>query len=85
MSSLSLRTGAIGFAVFTRGHINDSIFSSWSTANGAEEFILETFGMTLGELGRKFDAWSVARSQSKNYIDVILILTNSQNRRRGKA
>ncbi len=68
MTSLSVRTGAIGFAVFTRGHINDSIFATWSTVNGAEDFISEILGMTPGELGRKFDAWSVARSQSKIFL-----------------
>lgn len=63
---MCLRTGAIGFALFTRGHINDTIFASWTTADGAEEFISETLGMTLGELGRKFDAWAVAQSQSRS-------------------
>lgn len=77
MSSLSLRTGAIGFALFTRGHVNDSIFASWATANGAEEFISETLGITLGELGRKFDAWAVARSQSKIFVLMtVVVLTH---------
>lgn len=38
---------------------------TWMVSGGAEEFISETLGMTLGEVSHKFDVWAVARSSSK--------------------
>ncbi|KAF9441024.1 hypothetical protein P691DRAFT_685393, partial [Macrolepiota fuliginosa MF-IS2] len=65
IDSLSARTGCIGFAVFTRGHINNS---TWSVCIGSKDtldFFPEVLGISSIELAQRFDAWSVARTKSE--------------------
>ncbi|TFK16967.1 hypothetical protein FA15DRAFT_711237 [Coprinopsis marcescibilis] len=56
------RTGATGFFVVARGHVNDSFVPAIADAGDASTFFVEVLGMTGNELARNFDAWCVARS-----------------------
>ncbi|KAJ3576380.1 hypothetical protein NP233_g485 [Leucocoprinus birnbaumii] len=61
MAMMSRRMGAVGLAVFSRGHVSNTIKPTiFRTDSQILDFITDTFGMSPLEFSLKFDAWAVA-------------------------
>jgi hypothetical protein len=60
---LEKRTGARGFIVITRGHVNDSIQILGMPANC--KFVLEVLKMPVDSLPLKYERWATAGGDVK--------------------
>ncbi|KAF8991339.1 hypothetical protein BDQ17DRAFT_1433146 [Cyathus striatus] len=64
LDRVAQRTGCAAFAFFTCGHVNDTMYPCWIDTNKSVDFCTEILGVTPGEVARKFDNWSCARTKS---------------------
>ncbi|KAF7785029.1 hypothetical protein Agabi119p4_1194 [Agaricus bisporus var. burnettii] len=65
LANLESRTGATGFAFFSRTHINDSMQPEWVSASDALEFLPESMQTSAGEMGRKLELWACNKDNSE--------------------
>jgi hypothetical protein len=65
INSLAKRTGISAFAFFSKTHVNDSVKPYWASTPGALQFLPEALQTSSGEVGRKFELWSVTKGDSK--------------------
>ncbi|KAG6809121.1 hypothetical protein H0H92_001477 [Tricholoma furcatifolium] len=65
MGNLHERVGTVGFAFFSRGHINDSIIPGWIESQGALEFVKDVLETTPEELANKFELWACTKNHKK--------------------
>ncbi|KAG6809555.1 hypothetical protein H0H92_015832 [Tricholoma furcatifolium] len=63
MGNLQERVGTVGFAFFSRGHINDSIILGWIDSQGALGFVKDVLQTTPEELANKFELWACTRDK----------------------
>ncbi|KAG6807335.1 hypothetical protein H0H92_007964, partial [Tricholoma furcatifolium] len=63
MGNLQERVGTVGFAFFSRGHINDSIIPGWIDSQGALGFVKDVLETTPEELANKFELWACTRDR----------------------
>ncbi|KAG6806352.1 hypothetical protein H0H92_011616 [Tricholoma furcatifolium] len=61
LADLYERTGALGFAFFTRGHVLDSVLPGMIESQDSLKFISEVMDTTPVELARKFEQWACTK------------------------
>ncbi|KAG6808136.1 hypothetical protein H0H92_005288, partial [Tricholoma furcatifolium] len=68
MGNLHERVGTVGFAFFSRGHINDSIIPGWIDSQGAVSFVKDVLQTTPEELANKFELWACTKDRGKRHV-----------------
>ncbi|KAJ7921318.1 hypothetical protein B0H13DRAFT_2318442 [Mycena leptocephala] len=63
MTALAERTGMVGFACFTRGHLHDKTVPCEIESWGGLYFFPQMMKVDPRDLGAKFELWSVAREK----------------------
>ncbi|KAJ7857368.1 hypothetical protein B0H13DRAFT_2356992 [Mycena leptocephala] len=63
MTALAERTGMVGFACFTRGHLHDKTVPCEIESWGGLDFFPQMMKVDPRDLGTKFELWSVAREK----------------------
>ncbi|EKM77184.1 hypothetical protein AGABI1DRAFT_11786, partial [Agaricus bisporus var. burnettii JB137-S8] len=74
LTSLSVRTGIVAFAFFSRSHINDTMQPEWISTPGALDFLPDTMRTTAGEMGRKFELWAVTNGGQIKSVQILLTM-----------
>ncbi|KAJ7612797.1 hypothetical protein DFH06DRAFT_1344884 [Mycena polygramma] len=59
------RTGVRGFAMFTRGNIDDSAQPSFVDSGDARDFFQEVFQISYLDIVRRFEMWSTNKSKTE--------------------
>ncbi|KAJ7857277.1 hypothetical protein B0H14DRAFT_3447978 [Mycena olivaceomarginata] len=68
--ALHSRTAVRGFAMFTRGHPDDSAMPSFVESDEASKFFEDTFDCSVWDVVRKFELWSCNRDKMNNRNDI---------------
>jgi hypothetical protein len=63
MEALAQRTGMVGFAMFSRGHIHDKTLPTECQSLGALDFFEEIGGENFRDVAEKFELWCIAREK----------------------
>jgi hypothetical protein len=66
--ALHSRTAARGFAMFTRGHPDDSAMPCFVESDMASKFFEDTFDCSVWDVVRKFELWSCNRDKSASSL-----------------
>lgn len=64
LTSLRDRTGIYATLLVTRGHINDSIQSTWTTTDNSAEFWEDVFGHQIVDIARQYEQWACTQNQN---------------------
>ncbi|KAF7365828.1 hypothetical protein MVEN_00456900 [Mycena venus] len=68
--ALHSRTAVRGFAMFTRGHPDDSATPSFVESDMASKFFEDTFDCSVWDVVRKFELWSCNRDKTDNRSNI---------------
>ncbi|KAG6809960.1 hypothetical protein H0H92_013925 [Tricholoma furcatifolium] len=68
LANMSERCGSVGFAVFTRGHVHDTITPGWCDSQGAVAFLNEVLEITPYDLVKKFEIWACAKDRNAHRL-----------------
>ncbi|KIK10579.1 hypothetical protein PISMIDRAFT_20261 [Pisolithus microcarpus 441] len=63
LNSLRNCTGIYATLLVTRGHINDSIQSTWTTTDNSAEFWEDVFGHQIADVARQYKQWACTQNQ----------------------
>ncbi|KAJ7174439.1 hypothetical protein C8R46DRAFT_1214645 [Mycena filopes] len=77
--ALAERTGMLGFAVFSRGHIHDKTMPTQIQSMGALDFCIEVLGISAQDLALKFELWCIARDKGLTGTDDLLSMRKVVN------
>ncbi|KAI6125000.1 hypothetical protein EDD16DRAFT_1474647, partial [Pisolithus croceorrhizus] len=64
LTGLRDRTGIYATLLVTRGHINDSIQSMWTTTDNSAEFWEDVFGHQIADIARQYEQWACTQNQN---------------------
>ncbi|KIK21553.1 hypothetical protein PISMIDRAFT_12179 [Pisolithus microcarpus 441] len=64
LTSLHDHTGIYAMLLVTRGYINDSIQSMWTTTNNSTEFWEDIFGHQIVDIARQYEQWACTQNQN---------------------
>ncbi|KAI6018895.1 hypothetical protein BKA83DRAFT_4057608 [Pisolithus microcarpus] len=64
LNGLRNRTGIYATLLVTRGHINDSIQSTWTTTDNSAEFWEDVFGHQIADVTRQYEQWACTQNQN---------------------
>ncbi|KIK20248.1 hypothetical protein PISMIDRAFT_13138 [Pisolithus microcarpus 441] len=64
LNGLRDRTGIYATLLVTRGHINDSIQSMWTTTDNSAEFWEDVFGHQVADVARQYEQWACTQNQN---------------------
>ncbi|KAI5988439.1 hypothetical protein EDD15DRAFT_2371489 [Pisolithus albus] len=67
LNGLRNRTGIYATLLVMRGHINDSIQSTWTTTDNSAEFWEDVFGHQIADIARQYEQWACTQNQSKSH------------------
>ncbi|KAJ7017127.1 hypothetical protein C8F04DRAFT_1279915 [Mycena alexandri] len=79
ITSLAQRTGMLGFAIFSRGHIHDKTVPTQIQSMGALNFCTEILGITAQDLALKSELWCVARERGLTGADTLQSMRKTVN------
>ncbi|KAJ7794383.1 hypothetical protein B0H14DRAFT_3557412 [Mycena olivaceomarginata] len=71
MEALAQRTGMVGFAMFSRGHIHDKTLPTECQSLGALDFFEDIVGENFRDVGEKFELW---------WIDTLQLMCKQVNK-----
>ncbi|KAJ7893903.1 hypothetical protein B0H14DRAFT_3427203 [Mycena olivaceomarginata] len=80
MEALAQRTGMVGFAMFSRGHIHDKTIPTECQSLGALDFFEEIVGENFRDVGEKFELWCIAREKGLTGIDTLQSMRKQVNK-----
>ncbi|KAJ7727402.1 hypothetical protein B0H16DRAFT_1331580, partial [Mycena metata] len=63
--ALAMRTGMMGFGIFSRGHIHDKTVPTQIQSMGTLDFCKEVLNISAQDLALKFELWCVARERGE--------------------
>ncbi|KAI5989532.1 hypothetical protein EDD15DRAFT_2150284, partial [Pisolithus albus] len=64
LNSLCDHTGIYATLLVTRGHINDSIQSTWTTTDNSAEFWEDVFGHQIADVTCQYEQWACTQNQN---------------------
>ncbi|KIK16761.1 hypothetical protein PISMIDRAFT_15622 [Pisolithus microcarpus 441] len=64
LNGLHNRTGIYATLLVTRGHINDSIQSTWTMTDNLAEFWEDVFGHQIADIARQYEQWACTQNQN---------------------
>ncbi|KAI5985881.1 hypothetical protein EDD15DRAFT_2373791 [Pisolithus albus] len=64
LTGLRNRTGIYATLLVTRGHINDSIQSTWTTTDNSAEFWEDVFGHQIVDIAHQYEQWACTQNQN---------------------
>ncbi|EIW83303.1 hypothetical protein CONPUDRAFT_71885 [Coniophora puteana RWD-64-598 SS2] len=67
LDDLAFRTGTYGFYFLTRGHVHDTISTTWYGNDNALRFFADMLKKPADEVGKLFEVWAVALG--KNIVE----------------
>ncbi|KAG6852213.1 hypothetical protein C0991_001955 [Blastosporella zonata] len=65
LENLHEHCGTMGFAFFTRGHINDTILPGWVESQQSLRFFNDVLDITPAEVLQKFEQWACTKDWSE--------------------
>ncbi|KAJ7809446.1 hypothetical protein B0H13DRAFT_1668142, partial [Mycena leptocephala] len=80
IDSLAQRTGMVGFAMFSRGHIHDKTVPTECQSLGGLEFFQEIMGEPARDVAEKFELWCIAREKGLTAVDTLQSMRKQVNK-----
>ncbi|KAJ7786849.1 hypothetical protein B0H14DRAFT_3893460 [Mycena olivaceomarginata] len=80
MEALAQRTGTVGFAMFSRGHIHHKTLPTECQSLGGLDFFEDILGENFRDVGEKFELWCIAREKGPTGIDSLQSMRKQVNK-----
>ncbi|KAG6809369.1 hypothetical protein H0H92_000530 [Tricholoma furcatifolium] len=77
LADMYQRTGALGFAFFTRGHVLDNVIPGYVESQDSLKFITDVLNTTPAEIARKFEQWACSKDRGASYDTTVSMRTEA--------
>ncbi|KIN96911.1 hypothetical protein M404DRAFT_161846 [Pisolithus tinctorius Marx 270] len=78
LKNLRDRTGIYATLFVTRGHVNDTIQSTWTMTNNSADFWQDVIQQPVADIARKYEQWACTQGQSNVFHNTALNNTTGQ-------